>query len=175
MKPLALFLLLTVSAMAQDYILAVKAPWTNAVPLDCRVLDFSGFRKDWSEELKDYMREHNHNAPTEYPALLSPDTELWEPVTNGVDEARSKLAARVAEVPPVVKPKGVEKPLIEALKGLKGAMTNSIAQAQAIDPSVFTGAQKTQIQAIRKTMIDNAQAVNDLRKELLRFYKVEQQ
>jgi hypothetical protein len=62
--------------------------------------------------------------------------------------------------------------IVDALKALKTTMTNNIAQAQAIDPSAFSGGQKTQVQALRKAIIDDAQAVNALRKTLLKFYKV---
>lgn len=64
--------------------------------------------------------------------------------------------------------------IITALKALKVDCTNAIAEAQAVDPTAWTGTQRTQAQAIRKAMIDEAQAINALRKQLLRYFKVEE-
>jgi hypothetical protein len=79
--------------------------------------------------------------------------------------------------------------IVDALKTLKPTMTNNIAQAQAakaawqaVDPTAWTGAQRTQMQAVKAAgiaaanqAIDDAQAVNLFRRTLLRFYKVEEQ
>jgi hypothetical protein len=185
----------------------------------------AGHRKAWSDDMRDYERA-GHPWPAKYPALVHLPSGLIEPLgTNTVDQARSNLLARIAEIPPTPMPYGIETPvlvlpsantgtpaygivvdssgqlvtyedhasprpdaaerqrriaeaitnqvsIVDALKALKTTMTNNIAQAQAIDPASFTGAQKTQVQALRKAMIDNAQAVNALRKTLLKFYKV---
>jgi hypothetical protein len=78
--------------------------------------------------------------------------------------------------------------IVDALKALRPTMTNGMAQAQAVkaawqavDPAAWTGAQKTQVQAMRNAgiaaanqAIDDARAVNLLRRTLLRFYKVEE-
>ena len=62
--------------------------------------------------------------------------------------------------------------IVTELKGLKTSMTNAIAVAQAIDPTAWTGAQRTQMQAVRRGLIDQAQNSNALRRMLLKYFRV---
>lgn len=61
--------------------------------------------------------------------------------------------------------------IVTELKNLKSGMVATIDAAQAIDPSSFSGTQKTQIQNLRGVAIDNAKAINNLRKVLQRYFK----
>ena len=63
--------------------------------------------------------------------------------------------------------------IIAALKALRDDSTNAVTEAQAIDPSAWTGAQKTQVQMIRKASIDTAKTCNELRKILLQYWKAQ--
>ena len=77
---------------------------------------------------------------------------------------------------------------VDAMKALKDGMVATIAAAQeakaaaqAVDQTAFTGAQRTQFQALRQATIatadatiDAARAANDLRRALLKLYKQEE-
>jgi hypothetical protein len=99
--------------------------------------------------------------------LVDPDTMEVRAVINSASPQRTwsdqkaQLASNATERAAVV----------SALKVLKTTMTNSIAQAQAIDPAAWTGAQRTQMQAVRRVLIDQAQDCNAMRRALLRYLK----
>jgi hypothetical protein len=62
--------------------------------------------------------------------------------------------------------------VVEGLRGLRVSMTNTLAQALAIDPAAFpAGAQRVQMQATRKALADGARDANEFRRVMLRYLK----
>lgn len=93
MRAVLAFILLTATATAQDFVLAVKQPWTNNVPDNVRVLDFSGPRRTWGDDLRDYVREHADLVPGQYPALVWLKAGVIVPVTGTVAQAKQDCKA----------------------------------------------------------------------------------
>lgn len=61
--------------------------------------------------------------------------------------------------------------IIATIKALRQYQTNLVNSAQSVDPTVWSGAQKTNIIILRSTLIDTVKTIRDLEQALLQFYR----